>query len=247
MPDNAPGRLRLKDRLSEEGGLLRKPLQGLIFDFDGLIVDTETARYYAWKEVIEAHGVELPLSFWQENIGLPREAFDPLELLERKAGKPVDREAVQRRKQAIFESRMGNESLRPGVREYIEEGQRRELKLAICSSSPRKWVVSNLARYGIDGVFDAMVTGSEASAIKPHPELYLRVLDMLSLPAKWCIAFEDSPKGVQSARAAGIFCVAVANSITAKTDLSAADVQLSSLAEMPLGELEKRFSRAVRK
>ncbi|NQT84421.1 HAD family phosphatase, partial [bacterium] len=46
-------------------------LRGLIFDFDGLILDTETARYYAWKEVIESYGVELPLSFWQENIGLP--------------------------------------------------------------------------------------------------------------------------------------------------------------------------------
>lgn len=223
---------------------MERLLQGLIFDFDGLIVDTETARYHAWKEVIESYGVELPLSFWQENIGLPREAFDPLDFLERTARTPIDREMVRRQKQEIFDSKMKNERLRPGVREYIQEARRRKLKLAICSSSPRRWVVSNLARFGMEEPLEAMVTGTEVSAIKPNPELYLRVLDALSLPAESCIAFEDSPKGVQSAKSAGIFCVAVSNPITSQTDLWDADVLLSSLEEMPLEELERRFRRA---
>jgi len=216
----------------------------LIFDFDGLILDTETGRYLAWKEVIESHGVDLPLSLWLENIGLPREAFDPLEFLERRARTPIDRVAVQRRKREVFESRMKNESLRPGIAKYFEEARRRKLKLAVCSSSPRKWVSSNLERLGIEEFFDAMMTGSEASEIKPHPELYLKALEALNLPAERCIAFEDSPKGVQSAKAAGIFCVAVTNPITAQTDLRDADILLSSLAEMPLEELEERFCSA---
>lgn len=220
---------------------MKKVLRGLIFDFDGLILDTETARYYAWKEVIESYGVELPLSFWQENIGLPSEAFDPLEFLKRSAKTPVDMETVQRRKQELFWSRMDNESLRAGVREYLDEGRRRKMKLAICSSSPRKWVVSNLANLRIEGLFDEIVTGSEVQKLKPDPELYLRTLEALSLPAESCIAFEDSPKGVQSAKGAGIFCVAVTNPITAQTDLRGADVLLSSLAELSLDELEKTF------
>ncbi len=217
-------------------------LRGLIFDFDGLIVDTETARYYAWKEVIESQGVELPLSVWHENIGLPSEAFDPLEYLKQKARAPVDLEAVRKRKNEVFWSRMEGESLRPGIKEYLEEGKRCGLKMAICSSSPRKWIEQNLSRWGIDGEFDAVVTGSDVERIKPDPELYLKVLALLQLPAESCIAFEDSPKGVQSAKAAGIFCVAVPNSITLETDLAGADVKVHSLAELPLEELERRFS-----
>ncbi len=220
---------------------MKRSLRGLVFDFDGLILDTETARYHAWKEVIESHGVELPLALWLENIGLPREVFDPLAFLEQRAKKPIDREAVQRRKQDIFKLRMKHEPVRPGVREYLEEGRKRGLKLAVCSSSPRKWVVSNLQQFQMEDWFAAMVTGSEVSEIKPHPAIYLRVLEVLNLPPEQCIAFEDSPKGVQSAKAAGIFTVAVANPITAQTDLSGADVLLSSLKEMPLQELEEKF------
>lgn len=219
----------------------------MIFDFDGLLVDTESARYHAWKEVIESHGVELPLSFWQQNIGLPREAFDPLEFLERGAKEPLDREMVRRRKQEIFESRMKKESLRPGVWEYLEEARAREMKLAICSSSPRRWVVSNLRRFGIEDYFDAIVTpqGGEVSLIKPHPYLYEKVLEALNTPAESCIAFEDSPKGVQSAKAAGIFCVGVPNPIISQADLQGADIVVSSLAELPLDELERAFRSAA--
>jgi putative hydrolase of the HAD superfamily len=216
----------------------------LIFDFDGLILDTETARYYAWKEVMESHGVELPLSFWQQNVGLPSEAFDPAEYLERMAKAPIDKESVRQRKQEIFESRMKNESLRPGIREYLDEARKQHIKLAICSSSPRKWVVSNLSRFEIEDVFDAIVTGTEVPNLKPAPDLYLKALEALRLPAEACIAFEDSPKGIESAKAARIFCVAVANPMTEKLSLDEADLALRSLADVPLDELEKKFLAA---
>lgn len=222
-----------------------KELLGLIFDFDGLIVDTETARYYAWKEVIESYGVEVPLSLWHQNIGLPSEAFDPLEFLKRSARGPVDKEAVRERKNAAFWAKMEGQSLLPGVREYLEEGKHRKMKLAICSSSPRRWVDSNLPRFGLEGVFDEIVTGSDAARIKPDPELYLKALELLDLAAENCIAFEDSPKGVESAKAAGIFCVAVPNPITADSDLRGMDMKLNSLAELPLAELEKRFRLGI--
>jgi HAD superfamily hydrolase (TIGR01509 family) len=223
---------------------MAKSLQALIFDFDGLVVDTETARYYAWKEVIESEGVPLPLSVWLENIGLPSEAFDPLAFLEKRAEKPIDGEAVRERKREVFKARMVGESLRPGVREYFDEARERDLKLAICSSSPRSWVDSNLNRYGIDGIFDGIVTGSDVENIKPHPELYLKAVEVLSAPIGDCIALEDSAKGVESAKAAGLFCVAVGNPITKQTDLGEADIVLSSLAEMPLEMLEKKFLSA---
>ena len=222
---------------------MSRVLRGLIFDFDGLIVDTETARYHAWKEVIERHGVELPLSLWHENIGLPSEAFNPLDYLRERAPGPVDLDAVRKRKNEVFWSRMEGEMLRPGIKQYLKEGKRRGLKMAICSSSPRRWIEQCLPRWGIDEEFDSVVTGSDVERIKPDPELYLKALELLRLGAESCIAFEDSPKGVQSAKAAGIFCVAVPNSITLETDLAGADVKVHSLTELPLEELERRFSR----
>jgi HAD superfamily hydrolase (TIGR01509 family) len=190
---------------------------------------------------MEAEGVAIPLSQWLQNIGLPREAFNPLDFLEKRLGRPIDREALERRKREAFKLRMKDEPLRPGVQKYLEEGKRRKLRLALCSSSPRQWVVSNLSDYGISDVFDAMVTGSDVTHIKPHPELYLKAVETLGLPAESCIAFEDSPKGVQSAKAAGLFCVAVSNPITRHADLTEGDILLSSLAEMLLEELERRF------
>lgn len=223
---------------------MSRVLRGLIFDFDGLIVDTETARYHAWKEVIESYGVELPLSVWQQNIGLPSEAFNPLDYLKHKAQGPIDRDAVRKRKNRVFWSRMEGETLRPGIKDYLEQGRGRGLRMAICSSSPRRWIEQNLSRWGIDGHFEVVVTGSDVGKIKPDPELYLKALDLLRLDAENCIAFEDSPKGVQSAKAAGIFCVAIPNSITLETDLAGADVKVHSLTELPLDELERRFSVA---
>lgn len=224
---------------------MSRVLRGLIFDFDGLIVDTETARYHAWKEVIESHGVELPLSVWQQNIGLPSEAFNPLEYLKLKAQGPIDLNEVRKRKNKAFWSRMEGETLRPGIKDYLEQGRGRGLKMAICSSSPRRWIEQNLPKWGIDGQFDTVVTGSDVERIKPDPELYLKALEWLRLGAESCIAFEDSPKGVESAKAAGIFCVAIPNSITLETDLAGADVKVHSLMKLPLKELERRFSRAA--
>lgn len=221
---------------------MSRVLRGLIFDFDGLIVDTETARYHAWKEVIESHGVELPLSVWHQNIGLPSEAFNPLDYLRDRAQGPIDLHAVRKRKNEVFWARMEGETLRPGIRHYLEQGKGRGLKMAICSSSPRRWIEQNLPKWGIDGQFDAIVTGSDVERIKPDPELYLKALDLLQLPAESCIAFEDSPKGVQSAKAAGLFCVAIPNSITLETDLAGADLKVHSLMDLPLEGVERRFS-----
>ena len=218
-----------------------KRLLALIFDFDGLILDTETARYFAWKEVMESHGVELPLSFWQQNIGLPSEAFDPIEYLQRTSPTPIDKESVRKRKQEVFESRMKNESLRPGIRQYLDDGRKRKMKLAICSSSPRKWIIPNLTRFGIEDAFEVIVTGAEVPSLKPAPDLYLKTIEVLAISPENCIAFEDSPKGIESAKAARIFCVAVANPMTEKLNLGEADLVMSSLADTPLVELEKRF------
>jgi HAD superfamily hydrolase (TIGR01509 family) len=217
-------------------------VRGLLFDFDGLIVDTEGAAVAAWQELYREHGQELPLEQWVTLIGTLGAPFDPLAHLEGLVGGPFDRAAVLQRVESR-ELELGElEELRPGVIEYIEEAQARGLKTAIVSSSSRPWVDRHLGRLEREEDWDAIVTADgDPGRAKPSPLLYLEALDALELEPTDAIAFEDSPNGVRAAKGAGLTCVAVPNPITSTLALDEADLVLESLADVPLGDLLSRF------
>jgi HAD superfamily hydrolase (TIGR01509 family) len=211
-------------------------IRALLFDFDGLIVDTETPSFASWQEVYREHGQKLPLERWAAIVGTIG-GFEPLDYLEELHG-PVDREAVQARRDEHEISLLEIEELRPGVLDYLEEAQRVGLKTAIVSSSTQQWVNRHLARLEQAEHFDEIVTADlDQARAKPRPTLYLEALKRLGVSANEAIAFEDSPNGVTAAKAAGIFTVAVPNGVTASLGLEEADLRLESLAELPLREL----------
>jgi HAD superfamily hydrolase (TIGR01509 family) len=216
-------------------------LRGLLFDFDGLIVDTETPSRASWQELYREHGHELPLDRWATLVGTVG-GWDPFETLEELVG-PVDRVALRERRLAR-ELELGEiEELRPGVLEYLEEAERRGLATAIVSSSSNWWIDRHLGRLERAEHFDAIVAanGDEERA-KPRPTLYLEALDRLALGAEEAVAFEDSPNGVRAAKAAGLFCVAVPNGVTATLALDEADLVVASLAELPFASLVERLA-----
>jgi HAD superfamily hydrolase (TIGR01509 family) len=216
-------------------------LRGLLFDFDGLIVDTETPSRASWQELYREHGHELPLDRWATLVGTVG-GWDPFETLEELVG-PVDRVALRERRLAR-ELELGEiEELRPGVLEYLEEAERRGLATAIVSSSSNWWIDRHLGRLERAEHFDAIVAanGDEERA-KPRPTLYLEALDRLGLGAEEAVAFEDSPNGVRAAMAAGLFCVAVPNGVTATLALDEADLVVASLAELPFASLVERLA-----
>jgi HAD superfamily hydrolase (TIGR01509 family) len=216
-------------------------LRGLLFDFDGLIVDTETPSRVSWQELYREHGHELPLDRWATLVGTVG-GWDPFETLEELVG-PVDRVALRERRLAR-ELELGEiEELRPGVLEYLEEAERRGLATAIVSSSSNWWIDRHLGRLERAEHFDAIVAanGDEERA-KPRPTLYLEALDRLGLGAEEAVAFEDSPNGVRAAKAAGLFCVAVPNGVTATLALDEADLVVASLAELPFASLVERLA-----
>jgi HAD superfamily hydrolase (TIGR01509 family) len=216
------------------------PIRGLLFDFDGLIVDTETAAFASWQALYREHGQELPLDRWAVVIGTIG-GFDPVEHLEELVG-PIERERVLERRRAHELSLVEAEQLRPGVAGYIAEAERLGLKKAIVSSASRAWIDSHLHRLERLAGWDAIVTADhDAGRAKPRPTLYLEALDLLELDGDEALAFEDSPNGVRAAHAAGIRCVAVPNSVTAKLGLDEADLVLNSMASLPLPELVERF------
>ena len=215
-------------------------VRGLLFDFDGLIVDTETPSMASWQEMYREHGHELPLEQWMTLVGTIGAPFDPYTHLEELAG-PLDRETVLQRRRDHELSLTDVEDLRPGILEYLEDARALGLKTAIVSSSTKDWINRHLARLERVEHFEAIVAADhDVSRAKPAPTLSLEALDQLELGPEEAIAFEDSPNGIKAAKAAGIFCVAVPNGVTATLGLDEADLVLDSLADLPLRALIER-------
>jgi HAD superfamily hydrolase (TIGR01509 family) len=214
----------------------RVALRALLFDFDGLIVDTETPSLASWQELYREHGQELTLDRWAAAVGTIG-GFDPVAYLRELVG-PVDLSDALTRRRARDLELSEIEGLRPGVVDYLEEARRRGLATAIVSSSSRSWVDGHLARLERAEHFDEIVTADgDPARAKPLPVLYLETLERLEVEAAEAVAFEDSPNGVAAARAAGIFCVAVPNGVTASLGLDEADLVVPSLAELPFERL----------
>jgi HAD superfamily hydrolase (TIGR01509 family) len=211
-------------------------IKALIFDFDGLILDTEGPEYQSWREIYQAHGCSLPLSKWAEGIG-SSDTFDPYDDLSQRLGRPIDRAAVRAKQCTRFTELMANQSVLPGVERCIFEARELGLKLGLASSSSRSWVTGYLAQLGLEAYFDSIKCADDVERTKPDPALYLATLQALQVKAHQAIALEDSPNGVLAAKRAGIFCVAVPNAMTQQLSLALADLQILSLAELSLEKL----------
>lgn len=214
-------------------------IQAVVFDFDGVILDTEKARYDAWQSVFQSYGQTLPIDIWVESIGRTKYATDPLELLEKLTGKSLDKEYIrnlQRQKSHEFADRL---SLLPGVQKCILEAVSLKLKLGIASSSSRTWVQRHLEKRGLLEFFNVLVCREDTDYHKPSPVHYLTALKKLNCNPASSVAIEDSPLGIESAVGSGMYCIAVACSFTQSMDLSKAHKIEKSLEDVS-------FSRLIR-
>ena len=218
-------------------------IRAVVFDFDGLILDTEEPVYRSWLEVYQAHGQELPFERWVQIVGSTTIGFHPQHHLEERLGRPLPKEVLDRRIGRRTEMILANHLL-PGVVQHIEAAKAAGLKVGVASSSTKEWVRGHLARLDILDRFDCLRCRDDVANAKPEPDLYIAVLDCLGVPAAEAFAIEDSPNGVLAAKRAGMRCVAIPNSITARLDLGQADVLLGSLAEVTLTELLKKVEAA---
>jgi HAD superfamily hydrolase (TIGR01509 family) len=212
----------------------------VVFDFDGLILDTEAPVYDAWQAIYAEHGQALAFEKWAECIGTA-DAFDPCDDLQALCGRPLDAGALTRRHRAATDARIATLPVLPGVRAYVDEARRLGVRLGVASSSSRAWVEGHLTRLGLRAHFEVVRCAEDVPRVKPDPALYLAVLDAMGIAARDAVALEDSPNGVLAAKRAGMTCVAVPNALTARLDLAAADLTLASLAEVPLVELLRRL------
>ena len=217
-------------------------IRALIFDFDGLILETEEPTFKSWQEVYRSFGHSLPFSTWSIMVGTTQSGFDPLKELQKRVKAEVDWGVVETRRQESENAFIEAQSILPGVEGYLSDARRLGLQIGLASNSSCQWVSRHLTRIGLVDRFDCICTSDEVQHLKPDPELYLSALGKLKVNAQEAIAFEDSPYGICSAKGAGLFCVAVPNALTIQLALTQADFQLSSLEEMPLEALLQKFN-----
>ncbi len=217
-------------------------IKGLIFDFDGTIQDTEVPEYQVWKTIYQQYNCQLPVSDYRVCIGTPVSGFDIISNLQEKIGKPVNTQAIKAFYDRVSHERIINEPIKAGVMDYIQYARKNGLKLAVASSSPISWVGKHLSRLKIDHHFNAILSQDDVDHVKPDPELYNLALERLGIQPHEAIAFEDSIFGVQAAKNAGIFCVAIPSALLPVEEFQHADLIVKSLAELPIKDLFTHFN-----
>ena len=223
---------------------VRPLLKAIVFDFDGLILDTEAPIHQSWLEVYRAHGEELPFDRWMQTVGSSNAVFDPRGYLEQRLGRALSQEVLDERARRRTELVLAQAVL-PGVAELAVAARDSGLKTGVASSSTHSWVDEHLRRLGILALFECIRCRDDVQRVKPAPDLFVAALECLGVEAGDAVALEDSPNGVLAAKTAGMLCVAVPNSITADQDFGRADLVLPSLAGVTPQSLAARLGLTV--
>ena len=212
------------------------PNLALVFDFDGVVLDTETPLNTSWEEMYSRHGVHLGLELFASYIG-GADYFDFHLDLEKQTGLTFDRQSLMEERRAMYREHVSGNTVLPGVQDYLSEARACGFRIGLASNSDIGWVGSNLRELGLFDDFDVLKTRDDVVNVKPDPEIYLAALHDLKTEPRHAIAIEDSASGVAAAKSAGLFTVAVPNPITKYHNLDKADLVLDSLASTPFSEV----------
>ena len=202
----------------------------VIFDFDGVIVDSETAEFEAHRRIFSDHGLELGREEWCTCVGLWK-AVDWFGVLGERASTQLSEAAFVTEKRRIFREVVKMEPL-PGIRSLLEDLAAAGVPLAIASTSPARWVVTAVEEIGIDRYFPVIVTGDEVTNRKPAPDVYLAAADRLGMPPTRCVAIEDTQPGLAAAQAAGMRVVVIPHWLTETHNLERADLRVAGAGEL---------------
>jgi HAD superfamily hydrolase (TIGR01509 family) len=214
----------------------------VIFDFDGIVLDSETPEYESHRRIYARCGVTLTVDEWCGVIGTWIEGHDEqwfVRLCERSAQAPARDEYFAERRR-IFDEIVPADPMR-GIPELLAALRHAAVPVAIASSAPARWVIGAVERLGIRPLFDAVVTGDEVARRKPAPDVYLEAARRLGADPVRSVAIEDSAPGITAARAAGMKAVAIPHWLTERHDLTDADLTVAHAGELTLERLVTLF------
>jgi len=214
-------------------------IQAVLFDMDGLIVDTEPIHFKAFKTMMREYGHEIPESLMAQLVGYPE--ADNIKDLKQiyEMATPAEEMASCRYRLFMQFIRVDPIPVFPGFWEFSEEVRRRGVKQAVVSSSTAEQVEVILHRFfeqhpdkgSPDDYFGAIITGDDIANNKPAPDIYLRAAERLHVSPAECLVLEDTPAGVQSAAAAGMRVLAVPNDYSRVLKFPGAIATLGSIKE----------------
>ncbi len=206
--------------------------EAVLFDFDGLILDTEWPIYESYERLYQKEGQHLELATYVACIGSDHANWSPQTHLEELTGRSYDWPKINAERQSWIEVEVAKRPIQDGVVELLHQLKGEGKKSAVVSSSNHSWVDRWLAHLGLAGQFDAVVCREDAAAIKPAPDLFLEGARQLACEPAQCLVLEDSLNGVLAANSAGCPVIAVPSRITSVVDFSSADAVVASLLDL---------------
>jgi HAD superfamily hydrolase (TIGR01509 family) len=216
-------------------------VRAIIFDFDGLLMDTESTSFLSWQYEWSQWGLTLQVANFFANHG-GDVTEDRYAMLAAAVGPRFDRTLSHRRRVAYREKLHEQLDLADGLRGWLHEGASLGLRLAVASSSPLEWLTTHLGRAGVLDTFEILAGGDEVRQHKPAPDVYELALDRLSLSGAAAVAVEDTAHGVAAAHAAGMRCIAIPNPFVTLERVRDADLVLSSASQLRLADALSQLS-----
>lgn len=216
-------------------------IKAVIFDFDGLILDTESEWYHAYKETLGLYNCELPLEQFVKSVG--SEDTILYDYFKEQLGERYNPEEIKAKAKSIHKIRMKTLRAREGVKDYLDEARKLNYKIALASSSRNKWVTDYLNKLGLLHYFDFIISRDDVLKVKPAPDLYLKAIEVLNIHPTEAVAFEDSLNGLHSALSAGLKCVIIPNPVTESLAFENHHLRLQSMSEVCLTDVIKLIDK----
>lgn len=211
-------------------------LAAIVFDFDGLIVDTENPGFISWQEIYQEFGATLHIDDWRHATGYVG-GFDPGIHLEQILDRRLDwSQLIPKREARNWELTL-QASVLPGIEQLLRGARENRLPVGVASNSENGWVEGGLRRLGLRDYVDAVVTRDMVINPKPAPDIYLKTVQTLQVEPGHAVALEDSEPGCRSAKQAGLKAVAIPNRFSERQDLTVADLIVKSATELNFDRL----------
>ncbi|HEX2182136.1 MAG TPA: HAD-IA family hydrolase [Rubrobacteraceae bacterium] len=189
--------------------------RALLFDLDGTLAETDSLHLPTWADALRPHGVEIDARFFRENISGRSNAKIARDLLPHLSAK--DARDLTGAQESSFRERAHELEPLSGLVDFMEEGRRRGLSLALVTNAPRENAEAVLLALELDEIFDEVVLSDEVGPVKPDPAPYTAALERLGVTPSEALAFEDSTSGIASAVGAGIPTVGIASTQAPQT------------------------------
>jgi HAD superfamily hydrolase (TIGR01509 family) len=215
---------------------IRMTLAAIVFDFDGLIVDTENPGFISWQEIYQEYGATLSIDDWRHATGYVG-GFDPAIHLEQVLGRGLDWSQLVPKREARNWELTVQASVLPGIEPLFRSARKRQLRIGVASNSGNGWVEGGLQRLGLRGYVDTVVTRDMVVNPKPAPDIYLKTVQTLQVEPGDAVALEDSEPGCRAAKQAGLKAIAIPNRFSERQDLTIADLVVKSATELNLDRL----------